>query len=185
MRQTLYFSLSIIILVFGIAIGYAISPTYSAMSSEKQSKSMDLGRADNKVDLRYIDGMIAHHLNAIYLAKQGEQSHRKEIRDLSASIIVADEQGIKDLYAQKNKMYNDSRVISEYEKINLGELNDTFDLRFLNALIAHHEDAIRVAKELRTKSKHTETLDVANTVIMNLSTGIQTLTTWRRDWYGI
>ncbi len=185
MSKTLYISTTIVTLLIGIAIGYAISPSYQSMKNEKESMSMELGPADRNVDLRYIDGMIAHHLNAIYMARQAEQSHRREIRDLSATIIRVDEKGIEDLYALKKKLYNDTRPITEYEKINLGELDEDFDLRFINALLIHHEDAIDTAKDARTKSKRTEILSLADEVIQGLSSGAQTLRAWRKEWYNL
>jgi uncharacterized protein (DUF305 family) len=58
-------------------------------------------------------------------------------------------------------------------------------LRFLNAIIAHHEAGIEMTKETRQKSTRGEILDNANAVEAFLSNGIQTLKGLRTTWYNI
>lgn len=186
MSKELIFSLVIISFILGLGSGFVLSPEYAVRMSEKQSMSMELGKADKFIDQRFIDGVIAHHLNAIYMAKQAlENSKRQEIKDLAKEIIEVDEKSIEELYGWKKAWYGNTRQITDYEKINLGTSDENFDLRFLNALIAHHEDAIMVSKEIRTKSNRSEILNLADTIITNLSKGIVGLSKWRADWYQV
>jgi uncharacterized protein (DUF305 family) len=61
----------------------------------------------------------------------------------------------------------------------------TFDLRFLNALIAHHENGIVMTQEVRAKSSRAEVLDNADAVEAFLKkTGVM-LREWRKAWYNI
>ncbi len=146
---------------------------------------MDLGRADKWLDLRYVDAMIAHHRGAILLAKEAELSKRREVADLAREIEASEPKLIADLYAQKKAWYGDTRTVADPVVPNLGEYNDTFDLRFLNALIAHHENGIRMTEEIRLKSSRSEVLDNANAVEAFLYGGIAMLKNWRNAWYAI
>lgn len=178
-------SLIVIALVVGMGLGFTITPEYAAMRN-KETDSMDLGAADRYLDLRFLNAVIAHHQIALDLSKQAlDQSHRQEVRTLAEDIIKADEAGITELYRLKKKWYNDTRRVTDYPTINLGENDGKFDLRFLNALIAHHQQAIAMGEEVRTKSTRTEVLNLSDSAITNLSSGLTTLLKWRQDWYGI
>lgn len=184
MKTPLCVSLITVAFTVGIGVGFGISPSYATMRSEQSAMQMELGPADPRYDLRYIDGMIAHHKSAIFMAEQAKESKRKEIRELAAAIISIDEKGIEDLYTLKNTLYRDTREINQFEKIRLGDVDDTFDLRFLNALTTHHEVAIRNARDVRTKSTRSQVIILAGEVETALGKSLSKLQEWRRSWYG-
>lgn len=177
-------AVAVVAAVIGMMAGYFVTPEYrDAMYA---STSMNLGPADRLVDLRYINTMAAHHRGAMLLAEQAARnSARKEITDLAAAIQVGEPKLIDELYAWKKSWYNDSRTARDPRVANLGAAGDTFDLRFLNALIAHHEAGIVMTQEIRTKSSRAEILDNADAVEAFLKNGIQMLKGWRTEWYGI
>ena len=186
MNKPLALSLTVIALMVGVGIGYSFNPEYALMQQEKAGGMMELGKADRYLDQRFVDGMIAHHLSAIDMSQQAlKNSHRPEIRQLAETIIKLDEAGIEELYRYKKEWYGNTQRVTTFTKVQLGESDEKFDLRFLNALIAHHEEAIEVAKEVRTKSTRTEVLNTADEVITSLSTNMNTLMEWRKAWYGI
>jgi uncharacterized protein (DUF305 family) len=175
----------LVVLFVGVGIGYWLTPEYQVQNAQMK-KGHDLGVADQWVDLRYIDGMIAHHLSAIYLLEQAQQqSDRQEIRDLASVVIEADKQGIEKLYAQKQAWYGNDRQVTEFTKINLGTKDETFDLRLLNALLIHHQEAIDTAQEISTKSTRNEVLDLASQVRQALTANSEQLKTWRKAWYAV
>jgi len=104
-----YLSVSLIVVSFiiGIGAGYSFTPQYSLSMYDKSS--MDLGRADKWVDLRYINAMIAHHRGAILVAKQAEQSQRPEITSLAKEIQTNEPKSIAELYAWKKSWYGDTK----------------------------------------------------------------------------
>lgn len=186
MSKYAVFSFGIFMLLIGIGIGFAFTPEYASMIREKSSPMTELGKADRNLDLRYINGMIAHHLSAIDMAKQASDlSARKEIRDISRLIIDDDTKGIENLYTMKRLWYRDEQKIINFSRINLGTRDDLFDLRLLNGLIVHHEEAIEKAKEMLGKSTRTDVLNLANAVITSLSKSLEQLNAWRSAWYGI
>jgi uncharacterized protein (DUF305 family) len=176
-------SLVIVAFVIGIGAGYLIAPEYN-MAGYETRQMADLGKADKYVDLRYINAMIAHHEGAMVLAQQvKEKTQRPEIKKLAEDILAGEPLAIAELYQWKKDWYRDIRKVSAKAVPNLGEYDENFDLRFLNALITHHEEGIIMAKEIRLKSTRAQILSNADAVIEFLTGGVTMLKGWRTDWY--
>lgn len=175
-------SFALVALILGIIIGYSATPEYR--QTMFSSSRMDLGPADRWIDQRYIDAMIAHHRGAMLMAEQAQvNGGRPEIKKLAGDILAGEPKLIAELYAWKKDWYNNERTVKDPLVANLGSADATFDLRFLNALIAHHEAGIAMTQEVRTKSSRSEILDNANAVEQFLAGGITMLTEWRAGWY--
>ncbi len=182
----LFYSLITISFILGLTLGFALSPEYTFKMKNSQSTMKELGNPDKFLDQRYLDNVIAHHQSAIYMSKQVQAlSKRQEMTSLAAEIIKIDEASIKELYSWKKTWYQNDRPISNFEKINLGNYDEKLDLRFLNALIAHHDEAIMGAKEVRTKSQRNEVLNLADSIIEGLSKSKESLLKYRLTWYQI
>ncbi len=176
-------SLIIIALVLGIGIGYSLSPEYR--QSMFQKNTMGLGVADVWVDQRYLNAMISHHRSAMLIAEQAQQSSRPEIQKLAVDILTNEPKLIEELYTWKKEWYNDMRTVSDPKVPQFGSPNKTFDLRILNALIAHHEDGIVMTQEVRLKTSRSEVVDNADAVEAFLKNSMTMLREWRVTWYGI
>lgn len=177
-------SLMIVSLVFGMVFGYYISPSYKETMFSKDE--MGLGKADKFVDLRYINQMAVHHKGAIALADQiDDQTKREELKKLAKMIQEVEPKLIEELYNWKKDWYKDNRSFDEPVVAKLGEYDESFDLRFLNALIAHHEDGIEMTKEIRTKSSNSDILNNADIVEKVLTDGIVMLKKYREEWYEV
>lgn len=174
-------ALALIAALLGFGFGYVLTPEYAMYDKSR----MDFGRPDRTLDLRYINAMIAHHRGAILLAKQAEQSEREEIKSLAREIQVNEPKLIADLYAWKRDWYGDRRLVVDPLVAKLGSYDATFDLRFLNALIAHHESGILMTKEIRLKSSRNAVLDNADAVEVFLGGGLVMLRNWRGEWYNL
>lgn len=187
MKQTtvlFIISLNIISLIVGLAAGYYISPTYQQTMYSKEE--MGFGQADRFVDLRYINQMAAHHRGAILLANQiADKTQRNEIKALAADIQKGEPKLIDELYQWKKEWYYDGRIVRDPQVPNLGVPDEKVDLRFLNALIAHHEAGIAMTQEIRKKSSRAEVLNNADAVESVLKGSIIVLKNWRQQWFGI
>jgi uncharacterized protein (DUF305 family) len=180
----LTFGFVVVALLFGVGIGYFVTPEYKV--SMYQKNTMDLGLADRTLDLRYINAMIAHHKGAILLAEQLQKNTtRPEMKTLAGDILGSEPKAIDELYAWKKSWYGDTRTVQDPIVANLGPAGDTFDLRFLNAIIAHHELGILMTRDVRTKSSRAEVLNNADAVEAFLSGGIEMLKGFRKNWYSI
>lgn len=180
----LQLSLTICVFVIGVGVGYYFTPEYTRMNDEY--RTMNLGVADNYVDLRYINAMIAHHRGAILLAEEIEsKTSKSELKNLAKEIKSNEPKLIAELYDWKRDWYSDKRAVRDPKKINLGSADEKVDLRFLNALIAHHEAGIVMTQEIRTKSSRAEILSNADAVENFLKTTLVELKNKRNLWYGI
>lgn len=147
---------------------------------------MDLGRADRGLDLRYINAMIAHHRGAMLLAEQAQSvTQKKEIQDLAADILKNEPPAIQELYDWKKSWYSDTKKVRDPIVAKLGDYDKTYELRFLNALIAHHEDGLKMTREVRTKSSRMEILNNADAVDTFFVTTLEIFRGWRKEWYQI
>ena len=181
---TLAVSLMIVFSIIGWVAGYASTSEYKVSMYDKAA--MDLGRPDRTLDLRYINAMIAHHRGAMLLATQaGTQTQRQEMKDLSAMILKNEPGAITELYTWKKDWYGDTKQVKDPIVSNLGTYDEKFDLRFLNALITHHEAGLLMTKETKTKSSRTEILNNADAVDTFLVTTLKLFKDWRVQWYNI
>ncbi|PZV01668.1 MAG: DUF305 domain-containing protein [Leptolyngbya sp.] len=166
---------------------------------------MDLGPADANYDLRFIDGMIPHHEGAVIMAEAAlENSQRPEIRQLAEDIIAAQQVEIAQMEDWRAEWYPDApaepmmyhaemqhdmamseEMISAMRMdVDLGGADEEFDLRFINAMIPHHEGAVAMAEDLKGKSQRPELLTLADEIITSQQAEIDQMEQWRQDWYG-
>src|SRR5574343_486602 len=184
MKISIYLALGLVSVgvILGIAFGYYLTPEYK--TSMFQENSMSLGQADRTFDLRYINAMIAHHRGAMLLAEQlGKNTTRPEMKTLAQNILADEPKAIAELYTWKKEWYSDTKTVRDPIVANLGPADEKFDLRFLNAIIAHHEAGIVMTKETRQKSSRAEILNNADAVEAFLTNGITTLKGIRSSWY--
>ena len=166
--------------------------------------TMGLGPADAEFDLRFIDTMTPHHQGAIEMAKAAKQkSKRPEIQQLADDIIKSQNQEIVEMKQWRQAWYpqaSPESIAYDSQKgqtmpmspdqrkgmmmnVDLGAADQQFDLRFINAMIPHHESAVTMAKEALSKSKRPEIQQLAQAVITAQQTEINQMKQWRQAWY--
>ncbi len=186
MKISIYLTLGLVVVgaILGVAFGYYITPDYKVSMYEKNT--MDLGQADRTFDLRYVNAMISHHRGAMLLAEQlAKNTTRPEMKTLAQNILADEPKAIAELYSWKKDWYGDTKQVKDPIVSNLGTYDEKFDLRFLNALIAHHEAGLLMTKEIKTKSSRTEILNNADAVDTFLTTTLELFKDWRTQWYNI
>jgi len=65
----------------------------------------------------------------------------------------------------------------------LGPSDTKYDLRFLNAMIMHHEGALVMANDALKKSKRPEIQALAKDIIAAQQKEIAQMKLWRKTWY--
>lgn len=178
---------------------------HTQMNHGQMGHNMDLGPADAQYDLRFIDAMIPHHQGAIVMANEAlKKSKRPEIKSLAKNIIKAQDREENQLMrkwrkawypnasAQPIAWYPDmghAMPMSPAQKqsmmmsMDLGAADQQFDLRFLNAMIPHHQRAIVMAKDALNKSKRPEIKQLATEIIASQQAEINEMKQWRKTWY--
>ncbi len=167
--------------------------------------NMALGPDDENFDLRFIDGMTPHHEGAIVMAQEAlQKSNRPEIKQLAQAIINAQEKEISELKAWRTSWYPNAgdepmmystemgHMMPMTEEMrssmmmsgDLGAADDQFDLRFINAMIPHHQGAIDMAQQALEKSSRPEIKELGQAIIDSQQKEIDQMEQWRKDWYG-
>jgi uncharacterized protein (DUF305 family) len=167
--------------------------------------SMDLGPADADLDLRFIDAMTPHHQGAVVMAKEAQKkSKRPEILKLATNIIQAQDKEIAQMKQWRKAWYpkvsdmpmaysaemghqmamSQKQIKGMMMSQDLGAADAQFDLRFINAMIPHHEGAVTMAKEVLSKTKRPEIKKMAEAILTSQQAEIKQMKTWRKTWYG-
>lgn len=181
-QLTVVITSGLVILLIGIMIGYSLTPMYQLDKSGEAHE--DLGPPDRWLDQRYLRAMIAHHRAAMLLAQQVvTTSERPEIVLLAEEILNTEPALIAELMEWKQEWYGDYVPVLDPQVDNLGSYDNNFDLRFLNALIRHHDDGLAMTAEVRSKSTRAQVLDNADEVEAFLRSTLPVLKGWRNDWY--
>lgn len=165
----------------------------------------DLGPMDAEFDLRFIDGMILHHQGAIIMAESVLQnSQREEMKQLAEAVIAAQQGEIDQMRQWRQAWYpNASAELVMYDAQmghtmamnpemqtammmdgDLGKADAEFDLRFIDAMIPHHEGALTMAEQVLEKSDRPELRQVAQNILATQQTEIDQMQQWRQAWYG-
>ncbi len=172
-------------------------------SMMNHNMEMDLGAADANYDLRFIDGMMMHHKGAVAMAKEAlEKSQRPEIKQLANNIIEAQNKEIAQMKqwrtawypkasqqpvayggANKSVMPMSAKQQESMMSQDLGAADDKFNLRFLNAMIPHHEDALVMAKDAISKSTRPEIKQLNQDILTSQQAEIKQMQQWRKAWY--
>ncbi|MEG3929273.1 DUF305 domain-containing protein [Microcoleus sp. D3_18a_C4] len=166
--------------------------------------SMDLGPADADYDLRFIDGMTVHHQGAVKMAQDVlKQSKRPEMKKLATDIIAAQNREINQMKEWRKTWYpKASSTPMAYQapmgrmmamtpeqmhhmmmSMDLGAADDQFDLRFINAMIPHHEGALVMAQDALKKSKRPEMKKLSQEILTSQKQEIEQMKQWRQAWY--
>lgn len=178
---------------------------HSAMDHSNHGMAMDLGPKDGTFDLRFIDAMVLHHQGAVEMADAAvANSSRPEVQTLAEEIIAAQAEEIDQMQqwrqawypdtATEPVMYDSSKgeiapMSAEMESamkmnVELGGPDDEFDLRFLQAMIPHHEGALDMAQEALEKSDRTEIRQLAEAILTSQQQEIDQMQQWQQEWYG-
>ncbi|MGL5064903.1 MAG: DUF305 domain-containing protein [Microcoleus sp.] len=174
------------------------------MSGMNHSMSMDLGPADADYDLRFIDGMVVHHQGAVNMAKEAlAKSQRPEMKQLANNIIAAQNREIDRMKEWRKTWYSKAsstpmayhaqmghmmamtpeQMQDMMMSVDLGSADKEFDLRFLNAMIPHHEGALVMAQDALKKSQRPEMKKLSQEILASQKQEIEQMKQWRKAWY--
>jgi uncharacterized protein (DUF305 family) len=182
MARPLAISLILVAFFVGTGFGFFVTPEYAALAAT--GGGMGDAPADRLSDLRFINGLIGHHQQAVDLARQAKDAAgRPETRGLAEAVLSGMPAKIDGLYGWKKSWYRDSRRIS-FDRIALGTADPQFDLRYLNAMITHHREAIAMAGAALKTSTRNEVLTLASEVIRLDGEDLVQFEAWRSAWYG-
>lgn len=140
-------------------------------------------------DASFIDNMIVHHQGAIVMAKEAQtQSKRPEILKLAGDIIAAQQTEIAQMQTWRAQWYPDLPVTKGMgmdmgTMTVAGDASVPFDLRFIDAMIPHHQSAVSMAKDAEQKATKPEIKQLAGAIIKAQDSEIAQMQGWKKTWF--
>ena len=145
---------------------------------------------DVPYDALFIDSMIEHHQGAVDMAEQAlMQAEHPELRVLAEAILADQKTEIAQMQSWRQTWYPDLSP-TEGMHMDMGPMEaaeDTtkpYDLRFIEAMIPHHEGAIEMAKDALKNATRAEIRELAQAIITAQETEIAQMKQWFSAWYG-
>jgi uncharacterized protein (DUF305 family) len=103
-RQTWYPNTGAEPMMYHAQMGHSMAMTEEMQASMRMDG--DLGPADDRFDLRFLNGMIPHHEGALVMAEQAlERSDRPELKQLSQDILTSQQAEIDQMTQWKKDWY--------------------------------------------------------------------------------
>ncbi len=136
---------------------------------------------DMPYDLHFIDMMITHHQEGIEMAQMAQsKAVNPKVKALADRIVADQQKDIEELQGHRNHWYagkppmDAAMMSSMMQNMHPGmmSMEDTrrkllaaqgaaFDRLFLETMIHHHQMAVDMSKEARTKAQHVEIKEIA------------------------
>ena len=143
---------------------------------------------DAPYDAKFIDSMIVHHQGAIAMAQEAlEKAQHTELKQFAQNVIMVQAGEITQLQVWRNNWYPDL-AISTGTGTDMGDMmvsqddSVSYDLRWIDAMISHHQAAITMAQEALTKAEHADIKNLAQAIIDMQAAEITQLEAWRDQW---
>jgi uncharacterized protein (DUF305 family) len=149
-------------------------------------------------DTAFLAAMTAHHEAAIEMADLArEQADHAEVRQLADRIIATQGDEIEAMDGMHERISGMSMGegghgtmgMSEHEMgmdMDMASLRsaEPFDRAFIDAMVAHHQGAIRMARVELEEGSDPEVKDLAEAIIAAQSREIAQMNAWHQRWYG-
>jgi uncharacterized protein (DUF305 family) len=180
-------------LLFIVIVGlFVVTSDRLGKIEQKESMNAPTTSEVKLSDQDFLTQMIEHHEGAISMAKEAQvKSKRQEIKDFSSDIISAQTGEITSIYSWRQDWFKESGHISmrmgadmPSMAIDLGASDTDFDKRFLQAMITHHEGAIKMANQVILPTDRPEIHDLAKNIITTQTKEITQMQNWLKEWYG-
>ena len=149
----------------------------------------------NGIDMGFAAEMVPHHREAVTMAQlAGEHARHREIKRLARSIIKDQKREIGVLEPAFKRL-SERGLQSEalgipQEMMGMGHDMATlassrpFDRAFIDAMVPHHQGAIRMARVELAKGGDEELKSLAQDIMDSQSREIEQMNEWRIEWYG-
>lgn len=165
-------------------------PMASGMGMASAMAGMETATSAAPFDAQFIDSMIEHHTGAITMAQDAlKNAERQEIKDMAQNIIRDQQKEVDQLKAWRQQWYPDlaptgGMGMSMGDMTVAGDPNQSYDQRFITAMLAHHNGAIAMAKEALNKAERQEIKDLAQNIVTAQEAEVKQLQQWQKDWFG-
>lgn len=150
-------------------------------------------------DKAFLANMIVHHESAMNMAEMANgAAGRNEIRSLALDISTIQGKEVSDMNSlQKQWGYpitsGHNMTDSENTRSSMKEMTamqdkltglkgNAFDEKFLELMIAHHQEAIDMSEPADTRAQHQEVKALAKSIVDAQTNEIEQMQIWQRNW---
>lgn len=151
-----------------------------------------------QTDGAFIAGMTEHHEAAVEMAQIAEErAEHSEIRELADRIIEAQTAEIDHMGGIHEQLFDEPLSETDHGTMGMSahemgmdmdmmglEDAEPFDRAFIDAMVAHHQGAIRMARVELEQGSDAQLHDLCNAIIEAQSREIEQMNDWRDRWYG-
>lgn len=170
--------------VLMVIVGCA-TPTKTTTQTTPATPGMSMAEAP--YDLQFIDNMTMHHQDAVDMAKLAQaRAKNPELKSFAAQIIEAQQKEIAQMRQWRDRWYPGRAHSQEMPGMTdsmkaMKELQTTseFDHKFVDAMIPHHQDAIKMSKEALAKADHPEIKQLAQQIIEAQQREVTRMDRWK------
>lgn len=141
------------------------------------------------LDAQFIDDMVEHHEGAIMMAEQAlGQAEHAEILALAEAIIATQAAEIDQMETWREAWFPGLPPTGGMAGMDMGMMmipdgQSPFDLRFIDAMIDHHQGAIDMSESILQTTERPELRALAEAIISAQSDEIAQMQTWRAEWF--
>ncbi len=181
----------------GVAVVLAFIFGSSVLVAEAFSED-EMGQevsASAEIDGAFVTEMVPHHESAIEMAKIAQRrAEHPQISELADNIVATQSAEIDRLNQIGTRLNTGDGAHGSLglDQAAMGmemggaqlETAKPFDRSFIDAMIPHHQGAIRMAQVALADGGDQETEALANEIIAAQSREITKMNGWRTDWYG-
>jgi uncharacterized protein (DUF305 family) len=162
----------------------------------------DGGEGGVAADRAFLEAMIPHHESAISMARVAQRrAEHPQITELADAIVTTQAKEIRQIERIHQRIFGERILPNEdahatldlsAEEAGMGHMETAqelkgarpFDKAFIDAMISHHQGAIRMAEAVRQDTDNGEIRTLANAIVTTQSNEIEAMNRWRRAWYG-
>ena len=166
--------------------GTSSSPTADTLAGVDQSPMPRVGGADTPYDAVFLNAMIRHHAGSFVMARQAlERAERQEIKIFANTILTVQRNENAQIREWGMTWYQDLAEVPEtlmdMRPMEVPAGPSSFDQRFLEVMIAHHQQAITMAQDALQNAEHQELKDFAREIIAARQTEIIQMRQWLQE----
>jgi uncharacterized protein (DUF305 family) len=161
------------------------------------------GSSGGQAERAFLEAMVPHHESAIEMARLAKRrAEHPEIRELAGAIVSAQEREIADMRRIHQRVFDEPLLPNMDSHAQLGlspeeagmmhgedsaemlRTEKPFDRAFIDAMIPHHQGAIRMARAVLDQDGDAEVLGLAGAIVRAQAQEIRQMDQWRSEWYG-
>jgi uncharacterized protein (DUF305 family) len=183
-----------VVIAIGAAyvVGRDSSSTHGStagMDKMDHSSGMAIETNGQPYDQAFIDNMVPHHEGAVKMARiELAKGRRPDVKKLAARVVSAQNSEIERMKEWRNEWFGDGSTPAEMPMNMAGmdveavrDANDV-DRAFVEMMIPHHESAIAMAIDAKTKGTHAEIRDLAAAIVIDQQREIVQMKAWQDSW---